>query len=378
MSSLIRFSERQRGMTLIELMIATTLGMFIVLVLTNIYGNVSQANREMSNTNRQIENARFAIQLLGKDVVHAGYWGGYVPTFDDLTHTDIPLDAPAAVPDPCLAYASWTPAYVNSLIGMPLQVHSSVPGTCGGIITSRVANTDILVVRHAEPCVAGVGNCQAFDTSRLYFQYSNCEAEINAGTTHVLDPNSFPLLERDCGQPGGDTIAGLRRFVQNIYYVRDYLDTVGDGIPTLVRSEFDVSSSVPAQQAAVPLIDGTEHFRVELGVDSLSDTNEAVDYTAAVNWADPKNWTSPRNRGNGVPDGVWKHCGTCTVDDFTNTVAVRLHILARASDISPGHTDTKTYALGSLNIAAFGDQYKRHVFGTTVRLNTVAGRRETP
>ncbi|MEH6584491.1 MAG: PilW family protein [Halioglobus sp.] len=371
-------AEKQRGMTLVELMIATVLGMFIMLMLTNIYANVSRSNQEMSNVNRHIENARFAMQFLGHDIKHAGYWGGYVPEFDNLTFGSTPSDTPTIIPDPCLAYAAWTAAHVRALIGTPVQAYNAVPGTCGAIVSSKVANTDVLVVRHAEPCIPGTGNCQAMDPDRLYFQYSNCESEIDGGFTMALDPNSFPLRERDCGLPGGDTIAGIRRFVQNIYYIRDYLDSPGDGIPTLMRSEFDVTAAVPAQQAAVPLVEGIDRFRVELGVDSLSDSGDAIDYSAAVTWAQPTNWTSPTNRGDGILDGAWKHCTACTVSDYINTVAIQVHLLARAGAPSPGYTDQKTYTLGSQSVSAFGDEYKRHAYSTTVRLNTVSGRRETP
>jgi type IV pilus assembly protein PilW len=58
--------------------------------------------------------------------------------------------------------------------------------------------------------------------------------------------------------------------------------------------------------------------------------------------------------------------------------AVKLYVLARNRDTSPGHTDTKAYTLGSVAVAAANDGYKRHVFQTTVRLANISGRRETP
>ncbi len=44
--------------------------------------------------------------------------------------------------------------------------------------------------------------------------------------------------------------------------------TADDGIPTLVRSEFDLADGTLAHQAAVPLIEGIEGFRVEFGIDN--------------------------------------------------------------------------------------------------------------
>ena len=129
------------------------------------------------------------------------------------------------------------------------------------------------------------------------------------------------------------------------------------------------------------LIEGVEGFRVELGLDTLSKTGAAVDYTTAIAWADPANKSTPANRGDGSPDGNFVHCTTspaCTADQLVNVVAVKLFVLARSSEASPGHTDTRTYQLGGATLGPFNDHYKRHAFSTSVRLSNVTGRRETP
>jgi type IV pilus assembly protein PilW len=89
--------------------------------------------------------------------------------------------------------------------------------------------------------------------------------------------------------------------------------------------------------------------------------------------------TLPNNRGDGIPD-EFRRCATatCTAADLGNTVAVKLYVLARSREATPGYTDNKTYALGSATLPAFNDHFKRHVFSTTVRLNNISGRRETP
>jgi type IV pilus assembly protein PilW len=43
-----------------------------------------------------------------------------------------------------------------------------------------------------------------------------------------------------------------------------------------------------------------------------------------------------------------------------------------------GYTDGKTYSLGTTTLGPFNDNFKRHVFSSTVRLNNISGRRETP
>ena len=148
-------------------------------------------------------------------------------------------------------------------------------------------------------------------------------------------------------------------------------------------------------QASVPLVDGIEGMIVELGIDNLSDTGAAVDYTAAVVWADPDNKDSPTNRGDGAPD-EFNRCTSsqpCGVDQLANVVAVKIYLLVRAPEASPGYTDGKSYTLGGSGVedaagtsvspysytpSGAAQAYQRHVYSTMVRLNNVSARRETP
>ena len=384
-------SVHQSGFSLIELMVAITISLIITFALSNLFLNISRTNDETAKANSQIENGRFAIQVLQSDIVHAGFWDTYVPQFDDLSYSSAPSDVPTIVPNPCLAYSTpWSAAYVISLIGIPVQAYATTPpagtGCVTNLATNKKINTDVLVVRHAETCVPGDVNCEADIVGKLYFQASQCELENI--TPYSMGTSLFTLHKRDCIGTGTPqvlpitlgTIAEKRKFVSNIYYIRDYAKTAGDGIATLMMSQFDLVGGVLAHQAAVPLIEGIEGFAVEFGIDSLSKTAAAVDYTTAVSWADPTNLVTATNRGNGVPDTFIKCTDAvpCTAAQLTNVVTVKLYVLARADKVSPGYTDTKTYALGSTTLGPYNDGFKRHVFSTTVRINNVSSRRETP
>lgn len=384
-------SVNQTGFSLIELMVAITISLIITLALSNLFLNISLTNDETAKANSQIENGRFAIQVLQNEIVHAGFWDTYVPQFDDLSYSSAPSDVPTIVPNPCLAYSTpWSVAYVTSLIGIPVQAYATTPpagtGCVTNLATNKKVNTDVLVVRHAETCVPGDVNCEADIAGKLYFQASQCELE-NA-IPYRLGISVFTLHKRDCIGTGLPqvlpitlgSIAEKRKFISNIYYIRDYAKTAGDGIATLMMSQFDLAGGVLAHQAGVPLIEGIEGFAVELGIDSLSKTAAAVNYTTAINWADPTNLVTATNRGDGVPDTFIKCTDAvpCTAAQLTNVVTVKLYVLARADKASPGYTDTKTYALGSITLGPYNDSFKRHVFSTTVRINNVSSRRETP
>lgn len=383
-------SVHQLGFSLIELMISIVIGLLIVMALVTVLINVNRTNGEMGKTNRLIESGRYAMQLLENDIEHAGFWSGYVPQFDDLVVTTVPTDYPAAVPDPCLAFSTpWTAAQKNALVGIAVQgyeIPAAVPSptlsVCASKVLSPKASTDVLFVRHTEQCTPGSGACAALKENALYFQVARC-GTVTPVPAYALEKyvaanaaTLFPLQNRDC-----TTTADLRKFNSTLYYIRDYAVTSGDGIPTLMRSTFDVTGTTPEHKDAEVLIDGIEGFRVEYGVDSISDSGAAVNFGAVIAWANANNKTSPTNRGDGVPDGAYVRCTTatpCTAAKLANVVAVKIYILARSDVATTGYTDDKTYALGSTTLGPFNDGFKRHLFSQTMRLTNVAARRETP
>ena len=396
----------QMGFNLVELMVASAVGMLIMLAILTLYLNVSRTNEEMARTNTLVENGRFAIRLLQNDFLHAGFWGGYVPEFDDLTNKDIPNGYPPAppstaadVPPLCTAYAPWSENYKQQILSTPVQVYGDVPADCvtanSKVADSRYSNTGksvspvIVAVRHAEPCEAKAGSatCPLNYGSDLYLQVSRCFKGTSNVSTVSLDTQpyvlsnvqaDFSLKNLDC-TTATPTTAPLRRYVSNIYYVRNYSVTPGDGLPTLVRNAFTVKGGVLEYQAAEPLVEGVEDLRIELGIDDVSKSGESVDYEAAVLWANSLNKTTARNRGDGAADEfvICPNEG-CTALQLAGAVSAKIHVLVRSLQPTPGYTDTKTYHLGAATVGPFNDGFKRHVFSSYVRFNNISTRRETP
>lgn len=372
---------RQGGFSLIELMVASAIGLMIMAAILTLYLNVTRTNDEMAKTNMLVENGRFAIQILQDDLAHAGFWDGFIPDFDDLALKSgvTPSDTFTSVPSPCLNYSStWTDAHKRRRLGIVVQAYGAMPSGCDTLLGNYKAGTDILIVRHAATCAAGTAGCDLDVSGNLYFQSSRCSSDSQR---YVLSKTGHNLKKMDCVTP-----ADKRRFVYNIYYVRDFSVSAGDGVPTLMRSQMGLNGNLGAPE---PLVEGVEVFRVELGIDHLSDSGASIidlgsnadPYRNPISWADSA-LTSPTNRGDGVPD-EFIHCAGdsgCVEDKLVNVVAVKLHLLMRSNVSTPGHQDGKTYVLGggTFTPTGAGLKFKRHVFSTVVRLNNVSARRETP
>lgn len=343
-----RITVKQGGFSLIELMISITLGLLIMSGVLALYLDLSKSNAELAKMNRQIENGRFTIQLLQQELWHAGFWDTYTPPLPSVA-------PPTAIPNPCLALSDWDTADFNNVYSIPVQGYPAgvaMPDECSSIVTNRQSNSDVLVVRYAATCAAGVGNCENYDANKLYLQNQSCgdtghlNYDLTAATAPVLEASgSTTVYKKDC-----ITAAEKRKFSMFIFYVRSYSVTSSDGIPTLMRADFDLSGGVVKMQSAQPLIEGIQSIQFEYGRDTDED---------------------------GSAD-IFDDCSSCTALDWANVVAVQIHVLARNLEASVGHVENKTYQLGATTLGPFSDGFMRHVYSSYVRLINPSGRREKP
>jgi type IV pilus assembly protein PilW len=82
--------------------------------------------------------------------------------------------------------------------------------------------------------------------------------------------------------------------------------------------------------------------------------------------------------GDGVVES-YKDAPTET--ELTNAVSAKIFVLARNTEPTSNHVDDKTYTLGNVagvTTVATNDRFKRHVFGTDVRMMNLGGRKEIP
>ena len=343
-----------RGFSLAELMIGMAIGLAILAGLSLMFVKNTRAQAEIDKAHRQVENGRFALDALALDLRNAGYYAEFDPSV---------LPSPAALPPACAA----TLDELKSGLVLPVQGFDNDAEGLDCLEDVR-AGTDVLVVRRTATCIAGVGDCPAAAAGGPLFQASLCNT---ASELDSPDGEHFYALslttanlnrhERNCTQSAGSgTLAAVRRYRTHIYFIANN-NREGDGIPTLKRAELGSSATAPAW-TIVPLAEGIEQLQLEYGLDLVQDG--VPDATSA----------DPATAGGCA-------AAACAVSNWRSVVAVRLHLLARNAQATPGHVDTKTYALG-LNadgsdntVDAAGDAHKRHVFQSQVALPNPAGRR---
>jgi len=353
-------AREQSGFTLVELMVSITLGSMVMAVLAVAFVSSSQARRDTDQASRQVENGRYAMQLLSDDLALAGYYAEFDPW---------PMSSPAAKPDPCATSVASLKA------AMPLHVQGydnpSTATVAGLTCLSDVrTGTDIVVIRRVSTCIAGSTGCDAFvgGTTQPWFQAALCASPTELDSSALSDyyamdtvAAGLPKHKRDC-----TTIADFHRFMTRIYFIANN-DNAGDGIPTLKRAELG-----PTGFTIVPLVEGIENLQYEYGLDTSATSDGAPD----VFTADPDNYTGAGSVG--------------AIGNWRNVVSMRVNLLARNTDSTPGYSDTKVYTLGrnadgtantctpGSSVLCYAVAYKRHAFVAEVRLTNPAERAITP
>jgi len=317
-------SCRQGGFTLVEMMVAMLLGIMILLAVSEVFVNNNRTRVEIENTTRQIENGRYAMQLLEGELVNAGFFGEWSGAI------------PPATGNPAVSACLSSVDDVQRSVNVPVFGGNTLAAGSTDCMNGFKAGNDYLAIRRSSTCAAGDAGCDGFDSGRYYLQVSACDDEDSDPGEVLLRVASaeteMDLTRRDCS-----TRAPIYRFFSRLYYVRD--DNV------LMRAELGAGA-----YASTPLVDGIERLHFAYGLDNVGadgQVDEFVDEPTAAQWAD--------------------------------VVTVRVWLLARNTERTLGYTDDRTYVLGGdAEEYTPNDGFKRQLYTSTVRLNNVAGRRESP
>lgn len=342
----ISAARNQRGLSLIELMISITIGLVLLVAFTSLIVQQNSTRDEMEKSSQQIENGRYAMQILHDDIEHAGFYGTYAPG------SGVVSTLPA---DPCVtAFGSANSGWDTAPISVPVPIYG-YPGaasdpmaattTCG--LTNYQPNTAILVIRRTTTTPVAASAVVAGST---YIQAAGCNTDPSA---FVYGTGGFTLKQKDCS-----TLATVEPYIVDIYYISSCDVCGADTIPTLKMVQRGPS---PVPAAPIPLVEGIENLQFDYGIDST---------------------------GDGAPDNFVVAPDITDLSSWQNVMAVRVNLLARNTEPTSGYTDTKTYTLGlfgavgpfASGVGSFPQpsNYKRHLYSELVRVINPSGRREKP
>ena len=373
-----------QGFSLIELMIASTLGLLLLTAIGALFLSTSRNYRENELIAGMQDQARFALSTLSRDFAMAGYWGGMmgssaiVPNFADA---DVDNDSsrataallPASDCGPSGSAQAWS-FFLSRAIEFRNHDDDTPIGSRWRCIGHHRAGTDAFALRNVSGRATGeMASGEAEVLLRPYHFYLQTNGTVGTltrwGGSGLASPD--PLEAPDFAP------MNFHRYVPRIYFIRDYSITPGDGIPALCRKVLcpsgfvagdDPESSSCGGGSASALgyvseciAEGVEDMQITWGIDDPNDSDTLADHY------DP----DPEDPGDpGYLD---------------NARIARIELLVRSRQANPRYQDVKTYSIGdkpSFDPGAVTDpegtpanaqteRYYRRVYSTTVRLRNL-------
>jgi type IV pilus assembly protein PilW len=316
-----RICQRQRGLTLVELMVALAIGSFLMIGAIQIYNQSREAFVVNESIARVQETAQFAMDTIEADLRMASNWGrnsrALAVEGRSLAEDANPLGL--SVPTDC--GNSWALDLALAIDGN----NNTYALGCGSSGTAQT-DSDVVTIRRASvqpaPLKSGRVQIQSTRVQGMLFDDGLTPSEFSPAdsATHNLLVHSYYVAQTSALMPGVPTLR------------RKTLTSVGG------------AAVIQDQEVA----HGVENIQLQLGVDVNQDN--AVD-----RYVNPGgNSIYDPNATNYIPGA--------------RVIAARIWLVVRGVTPEAGITDTSTYKPGDVNLGEPNDNFRRMQVSKTILL----------
>lgn len=271
---------RQAGLSLVEMMVALLLGLFLIAGIGHLFLTANRTYMLQDELSRIQENARFAIDLIARDIRMAGSTG--CPLSADLanavfTNTD---------------NRTWMAHFDKGILGVPVANHSRVDSNAisESVVIHRIdLESGLNVVSHntgtarmtlSEPhsfnqgdlLVAVRSDCQGVsvfsagaNTTGSTVSHESASSGNLYNCTSQLGGNYNCLTSAADARDESHTGSEVFPLSSVVYYLRD-----SNGVPNLYR-RFAGETASGAINSAEALLEGVEDLSLRYGYDTDAD-----------------------------------------------------------------------------------------------------------
>ncbi|MCP4766167.1 MAG: hypothetical protein GY875_07830 [Gammaproteobacteria bacterium] len=295
--------SRQSGVSMIELLVAMLLGLFLLYALVEILINGKQSFGSANNMSRLQENGRISTNLIITDMKRAGYMGG---------NSNVPgIFGTLGQQDPNTACGTGGRAW-SRMISQPVFGKNDSRAGYNCIPAAAWLRGDIVVVRHAAPWVAQ----NPLIAGRVYLRSSLFEGKIFTGND-----------EADAINVVADTPQSVREIQAHAYYVGPSgRSCAGADVPSLFRVRLGDNGRPTTDE----LLPGIEDLQVQYGI-----------------------------------NGQYLNADDIALDEWEDVVTARVWILVRSECAENGFADGRTYTMGDV-VYTPNDGFRRQLYSSVV------------
>ncbi len=317
------------GFSLIEMMIALTIGLLVIAALTGVVISGSRSSKSNDRTADMQNGGRYAMDVLKRDIQHAGHHG--------LTGAEI-ISSTQTVTNECVA-------------GFALNLRQSIFGanatnpyaaTC---IPAHEPNTDILVVRYVSlnstPSTPGVApTISAPLTANTYFFRS----AYGVGTIYQGTAAPTSMTQ----EPQQDHTVET-----HVYYIRPFTVSATESplIPALCRVILDKDGTMTNPNSPEVIASGIDQLQLRYGVLNADGTLQYLDANAV----------------DAAANGA-----TTTANNWDRVRAVQLWLTARSNRAEENAYVYSGNDMGDINAAASvangTSHFRRQMFTSTIQM----------
>jgi|JRYD01.1.fsa_nt_gb type IV pilus assembly protein PilW len=342
---------RQRGIGLIELLVALAIGSVLIVGAVYVYSQSRSSYRVSDATSRLQEDARYALSIIEPDVQLAGYYG-FSNSPDDFKYITggstagvVPASRMQAA---SAALAGLASGFQDCGNNFAVNLVATVEGSndtyalgCGAQAGGAEANTDTLTIRRASRVAQA-----AATANRLQLLVSR----LSPTNQYMLSDGSLPASPA----LAADTVQVRDLVVRSYYISADSEGPARAGLPalrvkTLLDDGFDDEQVMP----------GVEDLQVQFGIDTGDYDNDGV--------IDP----GLDADSNGIPDAP-RGIATRYVDPDAlpvgfQVVSVRIWLMMRSAQFEAGFVDGRTYDYAGKSVTP-NDGNRRMLVSRTIQL----------
>jgi type IV pilus assembly protein PilW len=318
----------QLGFTIIELMIAMVIGLLLTGGVIQIFTSVSATNRVHEDTARMQENGRMALEVMGRDIRMADFWG-CAASGSNVTNNLDPLGA----------------GYVDYVAG-------GIDGTEGG------AGPDTLVLRGgvdaglaveppfgpqasavvkvpggtglSQSDIVFVSDCSAADIFQITNSNPDSSGQLVHNTGATTAPGNYNATNPGCPGVNAHCLSKIYGSDATVFRTQEIIYTIGvgsEGEPALFRNGEE-------------FLDGVEDLQILYGEDT----------------------DAPGTAGSGIAD---YYVPADQVVDMTQVISIRIAVVTRSyNERLTGGLQQSYTVLGANRTAA--DERLRQVYTATV------------
>lgn len=276
-------SRRQRGVTLVELMVTIAINLVLVLAATLLYLNTRATQREVSERSAVYETGQFTMGLLARDITSAGFYPAAAieqPPLSGVPTSNVRFTYDAAAQNMGLA-----PAFAHGIFGCAGKSFNVGSQSCADS-PDLPAGSDALVLTYFTEDAFSLNSGQRADCTSTDVIKDDVIAKNDARATYLTGTSSSEGggagesgTKSDVSQikPDAGPLPDAPLLVINAYeLVRDTL-TLDDGRQVASASLTCWGNGGKSRQK---LVQGVEQFVVSYGL-ANDDTRRPVRYVSA-------------------------------------------------------------------------------------------------